>query len=446
VKNNDQTYKTTEALQKELEEQKLQLEELQRQLEEANDTIEAIRTGQIDALVVHGVEGHQLYTLRTADQTYRVFIEKMTEGAVTLNKEGIILYSNSQFASMVNTPLSQVIGFPFNQFIAPQSMAYYDELFDHSWNADIKAEVSLVAGKSDIPVQLSLTALELEGGIALSIILTDLTAQKQTQLQLEKNNKQLAELIKALEASNNDLQQFASVASHDLQEPLRKITIFSHLLKDRETGLSNDATTYLRKIIESAKRMRNLIMDILNYSRLSASDTPTECVDLNRIIDDLKDDFELVIEEKGAHIDAGELPCVQVNGGQIRQVFYNIVSNALKFSKPGKPPVISITSKRIADKSFTSEDQSDGPFCLISICDNGIGFDEQYLSKIFALFERLNSKDKYEGTGIGMAIAKKIIDKHNGLITAESKHNCGAEFKIILPVKQAPSSEYRNVN
>jgi PAS domain S-box-containing protein len=436
VKKNDQTYKTSGALQKQLEEQQLQLEELQRQLEEANDTIEAIRTGQVDALVVQGEEGHQLYTLRTADQTYRVFIEKMTEGAVTLNKQGIILYSNSQFASMVEMPLSQVIGFRFNHFISPQSTHYYQELFERSWSADTKAEVSLIAGNKNIPVQLSLTALELEGGIALSIILTDLTAQKQTQLQLQKNNEQLAELIKALEVSNHDLQQFASVASHDLQEPLRKITIFSHLLKDRETGLSTDATTYLRKIIESARRMRNLIIDILNYSRLSASDSPLECVDLNKMINELKDDFELIIEEKGAEINADQLPCLQVNGGQIRQVFYNILSNALKFSTAGKPPVISISSKRIRDKSFDSSEQADGPFCLISICDNGIGFDEQYLSKIFALFERLNSKDKYEGTGIGMAIAKKIIDKHNGLITAESKNDCGAEFKIILPLEQ----------
>lgn len=436
MKKNEQTYKTDEALQKQLEKQKLQLEELQRQLEEANETIEAIRTGQVDALVVHGDEGHQLYTLRTADQTYRVFIEKMTEGAVTLNKQGIILYCNSQFASMVNMPLSQVIGFPFEHFIAAETMNHYQQLFDKSWSVDCKAEVSLVSEKKNIPVQLSLTALELEGGIALSIILTDLTAQKQTQLQLEKNNEQLAELIKALETSNHDLQQFASVASHDLQEPLRKISIFSHLLKDRETGLSTEATIYLGKIIESAKRMRTLIIDILTYSRLSANDSPMQCVDLNTTITELKYDFELMIEEKRAQIYADELPCLEANGGQIRQVFYNIVSNALKFSKAGKPPVISITSKKIGDKSFNSEEQADGPFCLISICDNGIGFDEQYLSKIFALFERLNSKDKYEGTGIGMAIAKKIIDKHNGLITAESKKNCGAEFKIILPIKQ----------
>lgn len=418
-----------EALQKELE-------ELRHQLEEANDTIEAIRTGQIDALVVQSEEGHQLYTLRTADQTYRVFIEKMTEGAVTLNKQGVILYCNSQFALMVNLPLSKVIGIGFEQFISPESILYYNSLFDKSWGEDCKGEVLLLTGKNNIPVQLSLTSLDLEDGIALSVILTDLTAQKQTQLQLKRNNEQLAELIKALEVSNHDLQQFASVASHDLQEPLRKITIFSHLLKEREGGLSSESTMFLGKIIDSSKRMRNLIVDILNYSRLSADETIIDCVNLNVLINELTDDFELMIEEKGAQIHIGELPCVDANQGQIRQVFYNIVSNALKFSKAGVPPVISITSKRIAHKSFDSEEQADGPFCLIVVSDNGIGFEEQYLSKIFALFERLNSKDKYEGTGIGMAIAKKIIDKHNGLITAESKEGSGAEFKIILPIEQ----------
>ena len=265
MKKNNQTYKTKEALQKELEEQRLQLEELRQQLEEAKETIEAIRTGQIDALVVHGDEGHRLYTLRSADLTYRVFIEKMTEGAVTLNRQGIVLYCNSRFASMVKMPLSEVIGLPFNQFIAPETILYYQEVFDKCWSVDCKAEVLLISGKNNIPVQLSLTALELEEGTALSIILTDLTAQKETQLQLEKNNEQLAELIKALEVSNHDLQQFASVASHDLQEPLRKITIFSHLLRERETGLSTEATIHLGKIIESSGRMRTLIIDILNY-------------------------------------------------------------------------------------------------------------------------------------------------------------------------------------
>ena len=423
------TYKNNEDLEKELE-------ELRHQLDEANETIEAIRTGQIDALVVHSDKGHQLYTLKTADLTYRIFIEKMTEGAVTLNLQGIILYCNSQFARMVELPLSNVIGLSFEQFIAPENRAQYALLFKKCWDVDGKGEVLLLAGEQRTTVQLSLTYLQLDEGVSLSIILTDLTAQKSTQEQLSANNKQLEEINEALEASNHDLQQFASVASHDLQEPLRKIQIYSNLMKDKQSELTPELKNYLEKIIHSSGRMKKLIIDILNYSKLSAKNTEVEDVDLTTLVKELKEDFELIIQEKKAQITIGELPYIQVNRGQIRQVFQNIFSNALKFSKADNRPEIIITSKKISEKSFDSPEKKNGDFCLISIRDNGIGFDEKYIKNIFALFERLNSKDKYEGTGIGLSIAKKIIDKHNGLITAKSKEGSGTEFKIILPVKQ----------
>jgi signal transduction histidine kinase len=182
--------------------------------------------------------------------------------------------------------------------------------------------------------------------------------------------------------------------------------------------------------------MKTLIIDILNYSRLSANDSKMECIDLNDVVKELKEDFELIIQEKNAEITVGELPCIDVNKGQIRQVFQNIISNALKFSRQDNTPVIHIDSTRIKEKCFDSAEDAEGPFCLIKITDNGIGFDEKYASNIFALFERLNAKDKYEGTGIGLAIAKKIVDKHNGLITANSVEGSGAEFKIILPIQQ----------
>jgi PAS domain S-box-containing protein len=423
------TYKTREDLEREVEELRLQLEE-------ANDTIEAIRTGQVDALVVHGEDGHQLYTLKSADQTYRVFIEKMTEGAVTLSPNGLILYCNSQFAHMVNLPLSNVIGLSFEQFVAPDNKRQYKDLFTSCWAADCKGEITLLDGDERTPVQLSLTTLELQEGVALSIILTDLTAQKEAQKQLRHNNEKLEEINEALEASNHDLQQFASVASHDLQEPLRKIHIFSNLIKENGIELTAESRKYLEKIIVSSSRMKTLIIDILNYSRLSSNDHTMECVDLNELVKELLEDFELIIEEKGALIEKGELPCIDVNKGQMRQVFQNIISNALKFSKRGKSPEIRIDSKIIGDRSFESEESSDGDYCLVTITDNGIGFDEKYVANIFTLFERLNSKDKYEGTGIGLAIAKKIIDKHNGLITATSMEGHGTQFKIVLPLKQ----------
>jgi PAS domain S-box-containing protein len=418
------------------EELESEIQELRYQLGEANDTIEAIRTGQVDALVVQGSEGHQLFTLKTADKTYRAFIEKMTEGAITISPQGIILYCNSQFASMVRLPLSKVIGAPFDNFIASENKQQYADLFKGCWDADCKGEVWLIAGEGLTPVQLSLTTLEMEEGVSLSMILTDLTGQKAAQQQLRENNENLEASNRALESSNHDLQQFASVASHDLQEPLRKIHIFSSLIRDKQPNLSPESEAYLQKVILASQRMKRLIVDILNYSRLSADDHQFDIVDLNGLVTELLEDFELVVTESNAFIVSDTLPCVEVNRGQMRQVLQNILSNALKFTRPGIAPEIRISATRLQAKSYDSPEAADGPFLLLTLSDNGIGFDEKYLENIFALFERLNSKDSYEGTGIGMAIAKKIIDKHGGLITASGTEGEGATFRIILPMMQ----------
>jgi signal transduction histidine kinase len=206
------------------------------------------------------------------------------------------------------------------------------------------------------------------------------------------------------------------------------------MMKNKESELSPELKNYLNKIIHSSARMKSLILDILNYSRLSASKNIIECIDLNDLMLDIIEDFELIIQEKKAEINIGKLPCIDVNKGQIRQVFQNIINNALKFSRPNAKPVIKIEGKRLAEKSFQSKEAEDGPYCLICVEDNGIGFDEKYVKVIFELFERLHSKDKFEGTGIGLAIAKKIIDKHDGLIMAKSNEGEGSEFRIILPV------------
>ncbi len=239
-----------------------------------------------------------------------------------------------------------------------------------------------------------------------------------------------------LEIRNHELQQFTSVASHDLKEPLRKIQVFSSIVKDK---LLEDKTggvlDYVERIINSSERMSGLINDLLAYSRLSVQSL-FELTDLNKIIDDILSDLEIPITEKNANIKVAKLPSVDSIPGQIRQLFQNILSNALKFSQPGMPPHIDITSDFVNEKDTNARAVPWGPYCRIYIQDNGIGFDEQYLEKIFTLFQRLNAKEAYEGTGIGLAIAKKIIDRHNGLITARSKETEGATFIIILPLEQ----------
>jgi PAS domain S-box-containing protein len=406
------------------------------QLEEATETINAIRTGQVDALVVNGAEGHQLYTLKTADETYRVFIEKMNEGAVTLNQDGIILYCNSKFASIVDMPLYKVIGLYFGSFISEEYIETYNNLFNNGWNEDGNTEVRILSGGRQIPFQLSVATLDLDEGISLNVILTDLTFQKEIEKLLRDNNQKLAETIAELESSNRDLQQFASVASHDLQEPLRKTLIFATLLKEKHGAeLTGSGALFLEKIISSSNRMKTMIFDILSYSRLAKNDDQFLLTDLKMLVNEVIEDYELIIEEKKAVVVVGDLPAIEVNQGQIRQVFQNLISNALKFAKTDVAPYIEIA----VEPSPLSANQNRvyANSVTITIKDNGIGFDEVYGEKIFSLFQRLNTKDKYEGSGIGLAITKKIIDKHNGRISATSKEGEGAKFTITLPLRHS---------
>lgn len=253
--------------------------------------------------------------------------------------------------------------------------------------------------------------------------------------KVKDRTKELVQANKELELNNIELQQYASVASHDLQEPLRKIMTFANMLNDRYVRDNPDAEQLLKRILASSERMRSLINDLLNYSKLSVA-SPFTNADLNNIVEETISDLELSINEKGAEVIIEHLPQAEVIPGQMRQVFQNIISNALKFSRKDTPPVIKIWAERIDKKDPESIVNRSGDFLRIFVRDNGIGFDEVFLEKIFTLFQRLHGRTEYEGTGIGLAIVKKIIDKHNGLITAKSTEGEGTTFIIVLPVKQ----------
>ncbi|NIJ54421.1 sensor histidine kinase [Dyadobacter arcticus] len=421
-------------------------EELSLRLEEATETITAIRTGQVDALVVNDESlGHQLYTLKTADQTYRVFIEKMNEGAVTLNEHGVILYSNSMFASMLEIPLSKVVGSTFKSFIPAEYQELFQVLFQNGWVQDTKMELAVRKRDGLVPCQLSVTTLQLDEGRSLSVIITDLTSQKDIENQLKANNKRLEEINSELEASNYDLQQFASVASHDLQEPLRKILIFSNMLKSRhDEDFPAESRIQLEKIVSASLRMRAMISDILNYSRLSTHFDNFEQVNLREVVMEILEDYEILLAEKKVEVAIGDLPEIQANRAQIKQVFQNLISNSIKFSKSDQTPLIEINPQPSTQQATPGSDED--PTCTILISDNGIGFDAAYQERIFSLFERLNTKDKYEGSGIGLAITKKIVDKHNGTIFADSVLGEGARFTIKLPMKQQVKANLNNRN
>lgn len=259
-------------------------------------------------------------------------------------------------------------------------------------------------------------------------------AQDNLEIKIAERTKELVLKNEELEMKNHELQQFSWVVSHDLNEPIRKIQIFIKIIKELYLADDAKAVDYVNRTIKSAERMQTLITDLLAYSRLSSQVKP-EVTDLNVVLQEVLSDFDYLIERKNATIKSNELPTIDSIPSQLRQVFQNLIGNALKFSGNSQRPLIEITSELISNKSFESPTSPEGKFCRITVKDNGIGFDEIYLDRIFIIFQSLNDRQSYEGTGIGLAIAKKIIEKHNGLITAKSQVGKGASFIIILPLK-----------
>jgi len=233
--------------------------------------------------------------------------------------------------------------------------------------------------------------------------------------------------------------QFASVASHDLKEPLRKIHMFGNLIRERYLHGNDTAAEYMQRIITSSARMTRLINDLLDFSRLSVN-AAFEMTDLNHVMEEVLSDLEIAIKEKDARIETVPLPQAEVIPGQIRQVLQNLVSNALKFSRKGERPIVRIAAERVEHLDCNAAPDPDGVYFRIIVSDNGIGFDNQYADKIFTIFQRLHSRERYEGTGIGLAITKKIIERHNGIITACSKEGEGTSFIMVLPLKQLPAA------
>ena len=251
---------------------------------------------------------------------------------------------------------------------------------------------------------------------------TEIALRNVSEYELKKNQEKLLKYVKELERSNQSLDEFAMIASHDLQEPLRKIVTFGDRLKSFLPELEDEGTDCLERIFRAAHRMQELIRDLIQYSRINFSEKESVPVDLNELVDDVLADLDLLISRSKGRVSRDFLPTIKANPIQARLLFQNLIGNAFKFSRDGVP----------LDLSISCSDKNQG-FQEIIIKDNGIGFDQKFATRIFKPFERLNPKLSYEGNGMGLAICKKIVDCFSGEISAYGQPGVGAEFFIGLP-------------
>lgn len=248
-------------------------------------------------------------------------------------------------------------------------------------------------------------------------------AREESERLLEAKNLELYSRNQALGRSNAELEQFAYIASHDLQAPLRSISSFSQLLQRSEADrLSDEGKEFLELIGESVVQMRTLIQDLLAFSRLQREEIPDEPVDLNTVMADVQTRFHAELGEGDAQIVFGQLPTVAGHSGLLTQLFQNLVGNGLKFCREGVTPRVEVQASMA------------GPSATIRVTDNGIGIAPQHQARVFEMFKRLHTQDEYEGTGIGLALCRKIVDRHNGDITVESELGVGTTFVVSLPL------------
>jgi signal transduction histidine kinase len=524
------------------------IRKLQARLDEAEETLRALRSGEVDAVVASGPDGDSVYTLKGADNAYRIMVQNMAEGALTVTPDGLILFSNEQFASMLAIPLERVIGSFIQDFTAAEDASMLSALLSRSSAA--KAELRLKkAPATFVPAQISANRLQVDGSECVCLVITDLSEQKRNQeivaaerlarsildqaagailvvdprgsmirasraaeemagrsvllqkfddvfrlhadsgtkdytleeilsivrqsgrvaglkvaarmhdgrkldlllsasllaganseylgciillsdvsglrraaLERARFTRELEEKNRELERSNEDLGQFAYAVSHDLQEPLRTISIYTQLLEQRFDASATRPSKILDGLTEAAARMRVMIQGVLTLSRVGQSNRSAfGKVDLNEAVKLARQNLAAAITESAADLDCGPLGEVMGDLNQFALVFQNLIGNAIKYRAENSPRIV-ISCTREANLH------------RVLVRDNGLGIDSKYHTRIFGLFKRLHSAAEISGTGIGLSIAQRVVERHGGRIWVESELGKGATFVFTLPV------------
>ncbi|MFD3003068.1 ATP-binding protein [Pontibacter toksunensis] len=422
--NHASKHKTAEELQQEVD-------ELRYQLQVAEDTIEAIRTGSVDALAVQENGVTKIFTLEGAEETYRVLVENMGEGAVTLNQHGLILYCNSQFAKFVNLSLSEVIGSPFQRFLPTDYQESFQTIFALGWKQHVKSEFVLKPIQQDLlHVYISLTTIATKGDEVLGIIITNLSEQKElerltlTKRELSKKNEELIRI-------NDDLDTFVYTASHDLKNPVLNIEGLVTILEEVLEGdaSSEEVKQIISHISSSVTRFKTTILDLTEISKVQKnfSSTP-EAIDCQQIIKEVKEGLGEIISTSNAEVIVSISDChgLQFSKKNFKSIVYNLLSNAIKYRSPDRKPII-----------YVNLENKDN-YIVLSVRDNGLGINLKNESKLFAMFKRYH--DHVEGSGIGLYIVKRIMDNADGKISVDSEIGKGSTFTLYFKVFEEAKS------
>lgn len=384
------------------------------------------------------VEERTLQLSESKDFVENIF-SSMADMLLAIDDKGFIEKANPSTLNLLGYQAEEIIGKQVN-ILTQKETFLTEEEFEFMLNNRelIEVEKEFVR-KNGEKFNVLISSSLIHGKKAAAVVVAkDIT-------KLKKDEQRLKEYTNKLQQSNRELEDFAYVASHDLQEPLRKIQAFGDRLhKKYSESLSDEGREYIRRMGEAASRMQRLINDLLTFSRITTKAKPFETVDVKKITNEVISDLEVRIEETKGNVEIGELPKVDADPVQIRQLMQNLIGNALKFSQPGQSPKIKVYSQSFSDKSasFIMDGQnietksSADTMCQIIVQDNGIGFDEKYLDRIFTVFQRLHGRTEYEGSGVGLAVCRKIVERHRGTITAESKEGQGSTFLITLPINQ----------